>query len=221
MFDFSKLNRVLAVTFFACSLTGSALAVPLPEPLLDTTLESQTGSKSIVVAGGCFWGVQAVFQHLKGVISAQSGYAGGDAITAHYEIVSTGATGHAESVKVVYDPSKITLGKILQVYFSVAHNPTELNYQGPDHGTQYRSAIFTSDPEQKNIVVAYIDQLNKTAVFDKTIATKIEPLAMFYPAEDYHQDYARLHPENPYIATFDLPKLRDMKTLYPSLYVEK
>ncbi len=174
----------------SCNLSP-ANAVVLPDPVVDTPLASNSAkSESIVLAGGCFWGIQAVYQHLKGVRQATSGYAGGEAGTAHYNIVGSGTTGHAESVQVIYDPSQVTLGQILKVYFSVAHNPTELNFQGPDHGTQYRSAIFFANPEQEKVAAAYIDQLQKAAVFDDPIVTKLEPLKQFYPAEAYHQDYA-------------------------------
>jgi peptide-methionine (S)-S-oxide reductase len=166
----------------------------------------------------CFWGVQAVFQHVKGVISATSGYSGGAKSTAEYEIVSTGTTNHAESVKVVFDPSKVTFGQLLQVFFSVAHDPTQLNHQGPDEGTQYRSVIFYSTDQQKNIIDAYIAQLNRANVFRKKIVTQVVPLKAFYPAEGYHQNYATLHPDNPYIAHYDLPKLSNLQQMYPQLY---
>jgi len=191
----------------------------LPDPAIDTeTTHAVPKSQTIVLAGGCFWGVQAVFQHLKGVTSAVAGYAGGAADTAHYEMVSTGTTGHAESVQVTYDPSQITLGKILKVYFSVAHDPTELNYQGPDTGTQYRSEIYFTTPEQEENAKVYIDQLQKAKVFTAPIVTKVEKLPAFYPAEDYHQNYATLHPDNAYIAINDLPKVDNLKKTYPELY---
>jgi len=170
------------------------------------------------LAGGCFWGVQAVFQHTKGVTSAVSGYAGGDAKTAHYEVVGTGRTGHAESVAVTFDPRQISYGRILQIYFSVAHNPTELNRQGPDVGTQYRSAIFYADDEQRRVAGAYIAQLDKAHVFNAPIVTRLEPLHGFYPAENYHQDFAVLHPSYPYIVFNDLPKVENLKRLFPHDY---
>lgn len=195
-----------------------AKASALPDPKQDENAGAR--NESITLAGGCFWGVQAVFQHVKGVTSAVSGYAGGDAGTAHYERVGSGATGHAESVQVTYDTSEVTLGQLLKVYFAVAHNPTELNYQGPDHGTQYRSAIFYANDEQKKIAEAYIAQLDKAKVFPAPIVTKLEPLKGFYKAEDYHQDYAKLHPDNFYIKINDLPKVTHLKEQFPELYTE-
>ncbi len=209
-----------ALTFM---FSGAAQAATLPDPVIDevvrvTDAKSVKAEESIVVAGGCFWGVQNVFQHVKGVTSAVSGYAGGKADTAQYEIVSTGQTGHAESVKVTYDPAQVSLGKILKVFFAVAHDPTELNRQGPDHGTQYRSAIFYSNDEQKKIAGAYIGQLDKAKVFSDAIVTKLEPVTAFYPAEGYHQDYAKLHPMNPYILINDLPKAKALQANYPELW---
>jgi peptide-methionine (S)-S-oxide reductase len=171
-----------------------------------------------VFAGGCFWGVQGVFQHVNGVTSAVSGYAGGDQRAAIYEIVSSGTTGHAESVQVTYDPRRISYGRLLQVFFSVAHDPTQLNRQGPDSGTQYRSAIFTSSAAQEQVVKAYIAQLDQAHVFRKPIVTRIEPNRTFYPAEDYHQDYLTRFPTNPYIAINDLPKIADLERLLPDVY---
>ncbi len=204
----------------ACGI-GSAQAMSLPAPTVDETQAQHASAQSIVLAGGCFWGIQAVFQHLRGVQSAVSGYAGGTAETANYRAVSTRMTGHAESVQVTYDPSQITLGKILQVFFSVAHNPTELDRQGPDTGPEYRSAIFYSSPEQKAIAEKYIAQLDAARAFDAPIVTKLEPLETFYKAEDYHQDYARLNPLNPYIMINDAPKVRALKSEFPDLYTEK
>jgi len=191
-------------------------AVVIPAPALDAP--AGNGLQTVVLAGGCFWGVQAVFQHTKGVTSAVSGYAGGEKQTAHYEMVGTGRTGHAESVQVTFDPQQISYGKILQIYFSVAHNPTELNYQGPDSGTQYRSAIFYANDEQKGVASAYITQLDKALVFGEPIVTKLEPLRGFYPAEDYHQDFAVLHPSYPYIVFNDAPKVENLKKLFADLY---
>ncbi len=190
----------------------------LPKPAVDETLATSPGQQTVVFAGGCFWGIQAVFQHVKGVISATSGYSGGSSHTAEYEIVSTGTTGHAESVKVVFDPSKVTYGELLQVFFSVGHDPTELNHQGPDEGTQYRSVIFYSNDEQKRVTDAYIAQLDQAKVFSHKIVTQVVPLKAFYPAEAYHQNYAKLHPDNPYIAHYDLPKVSNLQQLYPQLY---
>ena len=193
-------------------------AVVIPAPLVD---EKGGGAKSetAVFAGGCFWGVQGVFQHVKGVSAAVSGYAGGPADAASYESVSTGETGHAESVKITYDPSEVTYGQLLQIYFSVAHDPTELNRQGPDSGTQYRSAIFPATPEQKTIAESYIGQLGKAGLYGKPIVTKVEDAA-FYPAENYHQDFLAQNPTYPYIVVNDLPKVQNLKTVFPALYRE-
>ena len=218
--NFSKTLRVLPAAGLACGIACSHGA-SLPDPQLDHPPITGGQHQTIVLAGGCFWGVQAVFQHTKGVSEAISGYAGGDAATATYKAVTSGTTGHAEAVKITYDPARVTLGQILKVYFSVVHDPTELNRQGPDHGTQYRSEIFFAIPEQEKIAKAYIAQLQKAEVFSDPIVTLVEPLAAFYPAEDYHQDYATKHPENPYIATHDLPKVADLKARFPELYVEK
>jgi peptide-methionine (S)-S-oxide reductase len=215
------LTALLVVPFIglATNLASAAeRAVVIPAPTAD--LPVKTGTQTIVLAGGCFWGVQAVYQHTKGVISAVSGYAGGDKQTAHYEMVGTGRTGHAESVSVTFDPRQISYGKILQIYFSVAHNPTELNYQGPDAGTQYRSAIFYADDEQKQFAGAYIAQLDKAHVFAQPIVTRLEPLHGFYPAEDYHQDFAVLHPSYPYIVFNDLPKVDNLSKLFKADYRE-
>jgi peptide-methionine (S)-S-oxide reductase len=179
------------------------------------------GIQTAVLAGGCFWGVQGVFQHTKGVVSAVSGYAGGSQMNAKYELVSTGTTGHAESVRIKYDPQKISYGKILQIFFSVVHDPTQLNHQGPDTGTQYRSAIFTTSDAQKKVAQAYIAQLDAAKVFPRSIVTRIGPLEGFYPAEAYHQDYLTLHPSQPYIAYNDLPKIENLKKIFAENYQEK
>jgi len=186
----------------------------LPAPVADESPGSAT-SEVAVFAGGCFWGVQGVFQHVNGVTSAVSGYAGGDKKTAQYETVSTGATGHAESVRITFDPHKITYGQLLRIFFSVAHDPTELNRQGPDFGTQYRSALFPATGEQTRVARAYIDQLNQSGA---AIVTKIEPDREFYPAEGYHQDYLTRHPNSPYIMINDQPKIESLKQVFPSLY---
>ncbi len=205
-------------------LVGSGLAraaepaVAIPAPTLDATAPAGGGLQTAVLAGGCFWGMQAVYEHTKGVTQAVSGYAGGQKDTAHYEMVGTGRTGHAESVSVTFDPREISYGKILQIYFSVAHNPTELNYQGPDVGSQYRSAIFYANDEQKRIAGAYIAQLEQAHLFDAPIVTKLEPLSGFYPAEDYHQDFAVVHPTYPYIVFNDLPKVANLQRLFPAMY---
>jgi len=174
-----------------------------------------------VLAGGCFWGVQGVFQHTKGVVNAVSGYSGGTKANADYHMVSTGTTGHAESVEIKYDPKKISYGKILQIFFSVVHDPTQLNRQGPDTGTQYRSAIFTTSDDQKKVAEAYIAQLNSAGVYKKPIVTKVGPLQAFFAAEGYHQDYLTLHPNQPYIAYNDIPKVENLKKLFAGDYSEK
>jgi peptide-methionine (S)-S-oxide reductase len=210
---------ILAViAFFLTSNHTQASASALPAPALDDTLASTPGQQTIVLSGGCFWGIQAVFEHVKGVTTATAGYAGGTAATADYETVSSGDTGHAESVKVVYDPSKITLGQILRVFFSVAHDPTQLNRQGPDFGKQYRSAIFYTNENQKKIAEAYIKQLNQAKVFSDPIVTQLNSNSGFYAAEDYHQDYATKHPENPYILFNDAPKVEHLRQQFPDLY---
>jgi peptide-methionine (S)-S-oxide reductase len=193
-------------------------AVTIPPPAQDQAAPASGGTQTIVLAGGCFWGVQGVFEYTKGVTSAVSGYAGGTKDTAHYEMVGTERTGHAESVQVTYDPKQISLGKILQIYFSVAHNPTELNYQGPDHGPSYRSAIFFADDEQKKFAEAYIAQLDAAHAFNKPVVTKLEPLKGFYPAENYHQDFLVLHPSYPYIVYNDAPKIENLKRLFADQY---
>lgn len=222
-FPFAQCARALiaasALSLVACS-SSQAATLPVAAPTVDAPLAASPGKASIVVSGGCFWGVQAVFQHVKGVISATSGYAGGKSDTAHYELVSDGNTGHAESVQVVYDPAQISLGQLLRVFFSVAHDPTELNRQGPDTGTQYRSAIWFSNADQQRIAAAYIKQLNTAKAFGKPIVTQLSPLPAFYAAEDYHQDYARLHPDDLYIAINDRPKVTHLQEQFPKLYVE-
>ena len=190
----------------------------LPAPALDAPADTAARSEVAVLAGGCFWGVQAVFQHVKGVGNAISGYAGGDAGAAHYEVVSSGGTGHAESVQVTFDPKQISYGRILQIYFSVAHDPTELNRQGPDRGTQYRSAIFPANAEQAQIAKAYIAQLDEAHAFGAPIVTKIEPGQSFYPAEAYHQDFLARHPTYPYIVINDMPKVEALKRIFPERY---
>jgi peptide-methionine (S)-S-oxide reductase len=189
----------------------------VPAPMVDAP-PGQATSAVVVLAGGCFWGVQGVFQHVKGVTNAVSGYAGGDRKTAEYETVSGGRTGHAESVQVTYDPRQISYGRILQIFFSVVHDPTELNRQGPDTGTQYRSAIFPVNAEQADVAKAYIAQLDQAHSFKKPIVTRIEADRAFYPAENYHQDFLTRNPRNPYIAINDLPKIEDLKRLLPELY---
>ena len=209
---------VSAWTFLAPSLAAEQ-AVKLPAPAQDLPATAPTATA--VFAGGCFWGVQAVFQHTKGVLNAVSGYAGGQKETARYELIGSGRTGHAESVQVSYDPRQVSYGQLLQIYFSVAHDPTTLNRQGPDSGTQYRSAVFYQDDGQKQVTERYIAQLDAAKVFPARIVTQLTPLTVFYPAEAYHQDYATLNPHSPYIATFDLPKIANLKTMMPQLYRDK
>jgi len=203
----------------ACA--GDRTSTSIPNPAVDASIATSKSEQTAVVAGGCFWGIQAVFQHVKGVISATSGYSGGLQKTAEYELVSTGETGHAESVKITYDPSKITYGQILRVFFSVAHDPTQLNRQGPDEGTQYRSSIFYGSEQQKRVAEAYIQQLEKAKVFPRSIVTQVVPLKAFYPAEAYHQDYAAHHPDNPYIVYNDAPKVAHLREQFPDLYTGK
>ena len=194
-------------------------AVIIPAPAVDA--KPTGGLQTAVLAGGCFWGVQGVFQHTAGVVNAVSGYAGGTKATANYDTVSTGTTGHAESVEIKYDPKKISYGKILQIFFSVVHDPTQLNRQGPDTGTQYRSAIFTTDDEQKKVAEAYIAQLNAAKAYKRPIVTKVGSLQGFYPAEAYHQDYLTRHPNQPYIAYNDIPKVENLKKIFAENYLEK
>ncbi|RWC52565.1 peptide-methionine (S)-S-oxide reductase MsrA [Mesorhizobium sp.] len=194
-------------------------AVKIPPPALDE--KASAGSEKAIFAGGCFWGVQGVFQHVKGVTKAVSGYTGGDKDTAVYETVGSGRTGHAESVEITYDPSEVTYGQLLQVYFSVAHNPTQLNFQGPDSGTQYRSTIFAENDAQKEIAQSYIAQLDQAKVFPQPIVTTLETGKTFYPAENYHQDFLTLNPTYPYIVYNDLPKVANLKALFPALYSDK
>ena len=221
---FQSLFRILAVAFIgstlACSTATASPAVAIPDPVVDVPLATAKGLQTAVLAGGCFWGVEAVFEHVKGVSSVTSGYSGGTAKTANYDLVSAGRSAHAESVRITYDPSVISFGQILKVFFSVAHNPTELNRQGPDTGTQYRSAIFYANVEQQRIARAYIEQLNKAQVFARPIVTQIAPDS-FYEAEAYHQDYAAQHPDQPYIVHHDLPKVENLRKLFPALYTSK
>jgi peptide-methionine (S)-S-oxide reductase len=210
----------LAITAFAIApLRAAEDAVIIPAPAVD--VQGADGVQTAVLAGGCFWGVQGVFQHTAGVVNAVSGYAGGSKMTADYNLVSTGTTGHAESVQIKYDPKKISYGKILQIFFSVVHDPTQLNRQGPDSGTQYRSAIFTTSDEQKKVADAYIAQLNAAKVYRKPIVTKVGPLEGFYQAEAYHQDYLTLNPTAPYIAYNDIPKVENLKKLFAANYLEE
>jgi len=211
---------LLGFAFLVARDRVSAKAVTTPNPVVDDALAASSGKQTIVLSGGCFWGVQLVYEHVKGVVSATSGYSGGTVKNPSYELVSSGTTGHAESVKIVYDPSQVTFGQLLKVFFSVAHDPTELNRQGPDEGTQYRSAIFYADEDQQRIARAYIDQLDQAKVFSHRIVTQLAPLNAFYTAEDYHQDYAIHNPMNPYIMINDRPKVDQLKKQIPELYVK-
>jgi peptide-methionine (S)-S-oxide reductase len=204
--------------FLVLVLAAVLTAAELPAPDADLPASASGRTATAVLAGGCFWGVDAVFKHTKGVSEVVSGYAGGSKVTAHYEIVGTGLTGHAESVKVTYDPAQISYGKLLLIYFGVAHDPTQLNRQGPDVGKQYRSAIFYATEEQKRVAEAYIRQLNAAKVFPRQIVTQLEPLAGFYPAEEYHQNYLARNPGNPYIVYNDLPKLTELQKRFPELW---
>ena len=208
-----------ALTLIGCS-TSAAPSMPIPPAKLDLPQATMPGKQTAVFAGGCFWGTQAVFERVKGVLDTTVGYSGGSAQTATYDQVTTETTGHAESVQVVYDPSKLTYGQLLRVFFSVAHDPTELNRQGPDVGTSYRSAIFYTNDDQKRIADAYIAQLDAAKVFPKRIVTEVTPLKGFYRAEDYHQDFALKNPNNSYIAICDLPKISALKQQFPELFVD-
>lgn len=198
--------------------TAVASNANLPDPAYDAPKASAHATETAVLAGGCFWGMQAVFAHVRGVKHVWAGYSGGNADTAHYDDVSDGNTGHAESVKVQFDPAVISYGQLLKVYFAVAHDPTELNRQGPDTGTQYRSEIFYATPQQQKIAQSYIAQLDTAKVFDSSIVTLVQPLTAFYPAESYHQDYAHNHPDDMYIVVNDAPKVTQLKQLFPALY---
>ena len=207
-----------AAVWHAMPSFAAEAAVVIPAPVEDVAAASATGTHTAVFAGGCFWGVQGVFQHVKGVTNAVSGYAGGDASTAKYDTIGSGRTGHAEAVRISYDPKQVSYGKLLQIYFSVAHNPTELNRQGPDTGTQYRSTVFPVDADQARVAKSYIAQLDKTKVFGQSIATTIKPGKAFYPAEAYHQDFLTRNPSHPYIVINDIPKVENLKRVFPDAY---
>jgi len=226
MESFIRFPQALAALVFFWLLTiplasgSSPSNSTFPRPAVDSPMASTRGQEVAVLSEGCFWGVKAVYEHIRGVLSATSGYTGGSAETAHYEIVSMGNTGHAESVKIVFDPSQITYGQVLMIFFAVAHNPTELNKQGPDWGTQYRSSIFYTSPQQEKIAEAYISQLDAAKIYPQKIVTRVTPFKEFFPAENDHQDYLKHHPENPYIVINDMPKLTNLKKLFPELYRE-
>jgi peptide-methionine (S)-S-oxide reductase len=224
MFMSGILFRALAVTLLGTTLACSAAtanSVAIPDPALDAPLATSKGEQTAVLAGGCFWGIEAVFEHVNGVTDVTSGYSGGTSETTTYEMVSSGETGHAESVRITYDPSRISYGQLLKVFFAVAHDPTQLNRQGPDTGTQYRSAIFYSDDEQKRIAEAYIKQLNQAKVFERPIVTQVSKLNSYHQAEDYHQDYAVHHPDDSYIVINDLPKVENLRRQFPKLYITR
>jgi peptide-methionine (S)-S-oxide reductase len=219
-------SRVCALAFAATAFfipwaPVAASPVAVPAPAKDIPAKAGPGLETAVFAGGCFWGVQGVFQHVMGVTSAVSGYAGGTADSATYERVGTGKTGHAEAVRIVYDPRKISYGRLLQIHFSVAHDPTQFDRQGPDHGAQYRSTVFAGNAEQAHVARSYIAQLNRADTFGEPLATTVEPLKAFYPAEAYHQDYMTLNPLEPYIVAHDLPKVENLKRLFPALHRAK
>jgi peptide-methionine (S)-S-oxide reductase len=217
--SFLSIVALSVVLLYALGWNPVRGATALPDPKADEALAAAKGRETVVLAGGCFWGIQAVFEHVKGVTKATAGYSGGTVKNPSYEEVSSGTTGHAESVEVVYDPSKVTFGQLLKIFFSVAHNPTELNRQGPDFGTQYRSAIFYETADQRRIAQAYVAQLTDAKTFSRPIVTQIVPFKAFYRAEDYHQDYAIHNPENPYIMMNDLPKVANQKKDFPDMYV--
>jgi peptide-methionine (S)-S-oxide reductase len=214
----SLLAFALATVLTGCTV-NAATHTPIPPPNTDASLAKISGKQTAVFAGGCFWGTQAVFERVKGVLKTASGYSGGSAASATYDQVTTETTGHAESVQVVYDPSKITYGDLLRIFFSVAHDPTELNRQGRDVGTSYRSAIFYANDEQKRLATVYIQQLDAAHIFPRPIVTQVVPLKGFYRAEDYHQDYALHNPGNPYILVCDRPKIEALKQQFPDLFV--
>ena len=213
-----SLMRLFALVFASGVLAGSAVQGQVPDFAAGSDVPAAAGEQVAVFAGGCFWGVDAVFKHVRGVSRVVSGYAGGGAATAQYQIVSTGATGHAESVQVTYDPAQVSYSRLLQIFFSVAHDPTELNRQGPDVGTQYRSAIFYANEAQKKVALSYVDQLSQAKVFSRPIVTQVVPLHDFYPSEEYHQNFLARHPHHPYILLYDLPKLRQLQKQFPALY---
>lgn len=214
------LRHIAAGFLLATSTALAASRAPIPPSSTDVPLAAHSGKETAVFAGGCFWGIQSVFQRVKGVLSTTAGYSGGSAKTATYKQVVTETTGHAESLELTYDPAKITYGQLLRIYFSVAHDPTELNRQGPDVGTSYRSAIFYMNEDQKRLAKAYIAQLDEQKIFPKPIVTEVTPLKAFYRAEDYHQDYAYNNPDNPYIQVCDRPKIAALKEQFPELFVE-
>ncbi len=218
--NFRSVAAILAIAICgaACQMRADAINKVIPPPAMDTPAAEATGPQTAVLAGGCFWGLQGMFEHVQGVTKVVAGYAGGSKATAHYEMVGTETTGHAESVEITFDPKKISYGQLLRLYFAVAHDPTELNRQGPDSGTSYRSEIFFTTPTQERVARAYVDQLGKDKVFSGPIVTKIEPMKGFYEAEGYHQDFLIHNPTYPYIVVNDLPKITALKHVYPEMY---
>ena len=208
----------IAILAVSCRANAEAVDRQIPSPLLDTPAGEAKGQQVAVLAGGCFWGLQGMFEHVRGVTKVVAGYSGGEKATAHYEMVGTETTGHAESVEITFDPKQVSYGQLLRLFFSVAHDPTQLDRQGPDRGPSYRSEIFFASPAQERIARAYVRQLTEAKVFASPIVTKIEPLKAFYPAEDYHQDYLIHHPNQPYIVFNDLPKIEALKRVYPQIY---
>jgi peptide-methionine (S)-S-oxide reductase len=214
------LTLTLAAIGLSCGADADAIDKAIPAPEADLSAAEATGPQVAVLAGGCFWGLQGMFEHVKGVTRVVAGYAGGEKATAHYEMVGTETTGHAESVEITFDPKQVSYGQLLRLFFSVAHDPTELDRQGPDRGPSYRSEIFFTSPAQERVARAYVAQLSKARLFASPIVTRIEPLKGFYPAEDYHQDYLIAHPHQPYIMMYDLPKIAALKRAYPQIYRE-
>ncbi|HYX28453.1 MAG TPA: peptide-methionine (S)-S-oxide reductase MsrA [Pyrinomonadaceae bacterium] len=214
-------RRFLIVAVMLSIATTVSSASTIPDPVVDSQRNPGRGQRTAVLGGGCFWGLQAVFEHVKGVTAVTAGYSGGSAGTANYETVSEGSTGHAEAVRITYDPSRITYGQLLKVFFSVAHDPTEINRQGPDTGRQYRSVIFYANEEQRRIAQAYINQLDQAKVFERPIVTQVAGLHGFYNAESYHQDFAISHPDDPYIVVNDLPKVANLRKEMPNLYAPR
>lgn len=213
----NRLTPILACLPGALLLACAQAAAPLPPPAVDIAAAAP-GRETAVLAGGCFWGMQSVYRHVRGVIDVSAGYSGGTAETATYRQVSTGRTGHAEAVEIVFDPAQVSFGTLLRIYFSVAHDPTQLNRQGPDRGPQYRSAVFYASDAQRRVAQAYIDQLEAARAFPRPIVTQVVPLAAYYRAEAHHQDYAERHPDDAYITRHDAPKVRDLGRLFPELY---
>jgi peptide-methionine (S)-S-oxide reductase len=212
------LTLALAAFGLSCGASADTINKTIPAPAVDTPAAEAKGPQVAVLAGGCFWGLQGMFEHVQGVTKVVAGYSGGDKSSAHYEMVGTERTGHAESVEITFDPKQISYGQLLRLFFSVAHDPTQLNRQGPDSGPSYRSEIFFASPSQERVAKAYVDQLNKAKIFSSPIVTKIEPLKAFYAAEDYHQDYLIHNPNQPYIVYNDLPKIEALKQVYPQVY---